>query len=68
MTLDKEGDKYAITLRNISSPADVLIIADLVDKIGYDLREFSTSEVAEMFSVKENQLLSHIISLRTQIK
>jgi hypothetical protein len=68
LALEQDGAKYAITLRDIENPSEVLMIIDLINKIGYDLREFSTSEVAEMFSVKENQLISHIDSLRHQIK
>ena len=67
-TLDKECEKYVITLKDMGSPSDVLIIADLVKKIGYDLREFSASEVSEMFSVKENQLIAHVDSYRNQLK
>jgi len=66
--LDHNSEKFVVTLRDIGCPSDVLIIADLVKKIGYDLREFSTSEVSEMFSVKENQLIAHVDSLRNQLK
>ena len=58
--LNMHEHKYAITFKDINSPGKVGIIIDLVNKIGIDLRDFSTSEVAEMFSVKENQLLSYI--------
>ena len=57
LALENNSDKYAITLQNLNSPADSLIIADLVDKIGYELREFSTSEVAEMFSVEGKSIV-----------
>lgn len=66
--LDKNGDKYTITLRDINNPSDAILIAQLIKKIGYELRDFSTSKVSEMFSVKENQLISLIDSLRHQIK
>jgi len=68
LELDQNSEKYVITLRDIGNPSDVLIIADLVKKIGYDLKEFSTSDISEMFSVKENQLISHVSSLINQIK
>jgi len=68
IALEKDVNRYAITLKDIDNPNDALIIADLIKKIGYDLREFSTSEVSEMFSVKENQLVAMINSLRHQIK
>ncbi len=58
--LDKNEDKYVITLRDISKTEDARIIVELVEKIGFDLREFSSSEVAEMFSVKESKLLCHL--------
>jgi hypothetical protein len=66
--IDENAEKYVITLKNISNPFDVLIIANLVKKIGYDLKEFTTSDISEMFSVKENQLISHVNSLRNQTK
>ena len=60
--IDKNEDKFVITLKDINSLDEVQIIADVVDKIGYDLRSFSTSEIAEMFSVKEHQLISGLMS------
>ena len=62
--LEKNSDKYAITLKNIDNPNDIINIVELVDKIGQNLRSFSMSEVSEMFSVNESSLLGH---LRTEI-
>ena len=55
--LNEDSHRYEITLKNLKSNEDVSIIIDLIDKIGHDLRELSTSEVAEMFSIKETELL-----------
>jgi hypothetical protein len=66
--LSANKDKYVITLRDIKSPQDAIIISDLMHEIGYDLKEFSTSEVGEMFSVKESQLMSNIKSYIQQLK
>ena len=48
----------------MDSPSDVLIIADIIDKIGRNLKDFTTSEVSEMFSIKENQLVAHVDKFR----
>lgn len=66
--IDNNNDKYAITLRNIQFPEQVILIADLINKIGFDLRDLTTSEVSEMFSVKESQLISTVNLFRDQIK
>jgi len=58
--LEKSSEKYAITLKGIENPNDIYNIVELVDKISYNLRSFSMSEVSEMFSVKESSLLSHL--------
>lgn len=67
-SLEEHKNRYVIKARNIDDPEDALIIARIMEKIGYEVREFSTSEVAEMFSVKEPQLLSIMKSLRGYIK
>jgi len=56
--LEKNSDKYAITLKSLENPGDIDNIIYLTDKIGYNLRNFSVSEVSEMFSVNEPSLLS----------
>jgi len=66
--LEKDAEKYTITLRDIESSSDVLIIADIIDKIGYTLRDFTTDEVSELFSVKENQLVNHVDKFRNLLK
>ena len=66
--LDKNGDKYSVILNDIIPASDALIIGDLVNKIGLDLRDLSTSEIAEMFSVKETQLISYITYFNGQHK
>ena len=64
--LDKNSHKYSIVLKDIIPASDVLIIADIVNKIGLDLRDLSTSEISEIFSVKENQLVSYITYFNDQ--
>jgi len=66
--LKDNPEKYFISLKNINSPDEVIVIANLVKRIGLNLRDFSTSEVSEMFSVKENQLISHVNNLRNVLK
>jgi len=55
--LEKNSDKYAISIANIKYPSDIYNIIDIVEKMGY-LRDFTLSEVSEMFSIKEDQLVS----------
>lgn len=66
--LEEEEDKYTISLKDIQSEEDAEIIIDLIEKIGLNLRDLSTSEVAEMFSINENQLLSSIDHIKKFIK
>jgi hypothetical protein len=62
--LRENKDKYAITLYDVTDKEEVLHIIRLMNRIGHDLREFTTSEVAEMFSVKESQLVCIANKLR----
>ena len=64
--LKKYPEKYQITLRNINNPDEVLYISNLVAKIGFDFIKFNTSDVSEMFSVKEEQLVSFMNYLNTK--
>lgn len=66
--LNKNEIKYAVKLENLRYPGDIDNIFYLMDKIGNDLREFSLSEVCEMFSIKESEILSHLRPQKIQIK
>ena len=66
--LDANLQKYAITLKDIDFPSDIYNVIDLVEKIGIDLKSFSLSEVSEMFSIREDQLVGHINFSHNQIK
>ena len=66
--LEQNSNKYAITLKNISSQNDVIIMTDLMQKIGTELRDFTTSEVSEMFSIKEKLLVDYIYSICKKLK
>lgn len=68
LELDKNFDKYAINLRGSKKPNDIFNIVHIVNKIGTELRNLSTSEVSEMFSIKEIDLLSNFKSQRTLLK
>ena len=65
--LDLNENKYSIRIKNIDNPEDILLIAELVDRIGYGLKEFNVDEVSEMFSIDENQLVSYIRSCKTPL-
>lgn len=58
--LDEYEDKYVIVLKDVNQDEDVKLIAQLVEKIGYDLRDFSVGDISEMFSLKEDQLISKV--------
>lgn len=66
--INKNAFRYVINLNNITSQDDAIIISELVQKIGFDLRDLSTSEVSELFSVKEHQLVSYINAIKGQLK
>lgn len=44
-------NKFVVDVTPEASPEELAIIIDLVDKIGLDIIELSTSDVSEMFSV-----------------
>ena len=58
--LERNSEKYAIALMDIENPNDIYNIVELVDIVGVNLRNFSMSEVSEMFSVKESALLDNL--------
>ncbi|MFZ1785382.1 MAG: hypothetical protein WAU23_09255 [Ferruginibacter sp.] len=58
--LDSYTDKYAITLKKLDNQSDINNIMDLSLKISHNIKEFTLSEVSELFSVKENDLLQTI--------
>ena len=60
--LDNNSNKYIVKLKDLAQPLDVLIISDIMKKIGFELRDFSLGEVSEMFSIKE-EVLAHNIEV-----
>jgi hypothetical protein len=63
--LENFTDKYAIPLKKMQNPSDIVNIMQLSLKISNNLRELTLSEVSEIFSVKENDLLAS--SLQSQL-
>jgi hypothetical protein len=59
-TIEDNYERYIIKLREIRSEEEAVHIVELMRRIGLQLRDFTLDEVAEMFSVKENQLAHHI--------
>ena len=57
--LEREENKYVITLKDISKE-DACIIYDLMTKVGNDVRDFTVDEVSELFSAKQDELISHL--------
>lgn len=62
--LDNFTDKYAISLNKLANPTDIDNIIELSLRISDNLKELTLSEVSEMFSVKESDLL---LSMQPQI-
>jgi hypothetical protein len=59
-------DKYTIQVRPIGNKEDILIINNIMNKIGFDLREFSVNEVGELFSINPCHLLEYFQNDPTQ--
>lgn len=66
--LEAESDKYIVTLKELKTPFDITLIHDIVQSVGFDLHEFTTCEIAEMFSIKEENLLNSLIDFKLQLK
>jgi hypothetical protein len=62
--LEKNSSKYLIKIIENIETNDAQIIKDLVDKIGPDLRDFSVTEISEMFSLKEDNLVEKLNLLK----
>lgn len=50
-------DKYIISLRKLVDTQDLIIINDIIDQIGYDLKEFSVNDVSQMFSIDPREII-----------
>lgn len=55
--LENQSTKYTIELNNQLNPLTYQFITEIISKIGFDVKDLSTSEVSEMFSVQENELI-----------
>lgn len=49
--LKRNPDKYTISINTFENPNDLAIIIDIINEIGFDLKEFTVDEVSDMFSV-----------------
>lgn len=56
--LNNNRDKYAITLKGIERSADIINVLDISERISLNLRQLTLSEVSEIFSIRENDLLN----------
>lgn len=63
--LEEHEDKYTVNLHKLKDDIEFAQILNLVNKIGLDLRDFSTSEISEMFSVIEKDLINFSNSNKT---
>ena len=50
-------NKYTIEISPLQNYSDMSNIVELVAKIGHNLKDFTVSDVSEMFSVQEDDLL-----------
>ena len=55
--LKTNSNRYTINICSLQHDSDLENIVELVDKIGNGLKDFSVSDVSEMFSVSEQDLL-----------
>ncbi len=49
--IERESSKYIIDIKELQDPDDLTIILDIVNKITFDLKDFSLNEINELFSV-----------------
>jgi hypothetical protein len=63
--LDKNPNKYTIAIRDLKSEEDAFLITYIVNRIGLDIKELTTGDVSEMFSVKEGQVIRALCEATT---
>lgn len=56
--IDNNPNKYVIETIEELSPEDFQIITELVNKITFDIKEFSVNDIAELFSVEPEKLIT----------
>ena len=68
LAIEINPDKYIVTLKEIINHNDLILINDMIKKIGFDLHDFTISEVAELFSIKEECLTNAMLEKFKSIK
>lgn len=61
--LDEESIKYTIQMNRTVSTLEKSIIVQIINQIGSEVKEFSISDIEEMFSIKYN-LLSNSLMIK----
>lgn len=59
--LDNESMKYTIQMNKTISTLEKNIILQIISQIGSDIKDFSVSDVEEMFSIKYNHLSNSLM-------
>lgn len=62
--IENNEHKYTIRIHNQITEMESICITRLMQKIGHDVRDYTTSEVSEMFGVNEDVLLSKVNDLK----
>jgi len=61
--IQKNPDKYSIKIRKVEEGKDILVISDLIREIGFEIKDFSVNEVAELFSLDSQQIVGYVSSI-----
>lgn len=54
--IERSQIKYIIEIKALEDPNDIKIISGIIQKIDFDLRDFSINEISELFSVDSSYL------------
>lgn len=66
--IDDNSYKYTIELNDVNSENEVNCIKDIISQVGLDIRDFSVSEVSEMFGFKENSIVTCLNNFKGYLK
>jgi hypothetical protein len=58
--LEQNPENYIVDINYLSNPSDLMIITDIVKKIG---KEFTVDEVSEIFSIESEDIINNTKTL-----
>lgn len=64
--LRRESNKYVVEINDMRDTNDIPLLLDVIQRIGFDLRDFSKNEIDEIFStnISEKLMSQHSCSMR----